>query len=200
MAAITILRVLDAGMREGVDLDDSCGFVPAAWCPFLIENGRVDRRIWEISLALAESRDHVSFWNLIYDDRRWQESRLEAYRHLDLPTDPQVFLDRIATALDQAARGAATGLLRNGFAAVQNDRLKLERPDALTIPRAVIGFMTPSLITLQRLPWSFRRVRRPCPAPRSKLIRPSATAISRPLPDELAENLEILSGYYNEQI
>ena len=81
--------------------------------PFLIENGKVDRRIWEISLALAvrdalragnlflaESRDHVSFWNLIYDDRRWQESRVEAYRHLDLPTDPQVFLDRIATALD----------------------------------------------------------------------------------------------------
>ena len=59
------------------------------------------------------------------------------YRHLDLPTDPQVFLDRIATALDQAARGAAAGLPRNGFAAVQDDRLKLKRPDALTIPRAV---------------------------------------------------------------
>ncbi|MDF3015770.1 MAG: hypothetical protein K0R44_995 [Thermomicrobiales bacterium] len=150
MAAITILRALDAGMREGVDPDDPCGFVPAAWRPFLIENGKVDRRIWEISLALAvrdalragnlflaESRDHVSFWNLIYDDRRWQESRVEAYRHLDLPTDPQVFLDRIATALDQAARGAAAGLPRNGFAAVQDDRLKLKRPDALTIPRAV---------------------------------------------------------------
>ncbi|HEU4498085.1 MAG TPA: Tn3 family transposase, partial [Sphingomicrobium sp.] len=150
MAAITILRALDAGMRAGVDPDDPCGFVPAAWRPFLIENGKVDRRIWEISLALAvrdalrvgnlflaESRDHVSFWNLIYDDRRWQESRVEAYHHLDLPTDPQVFLDRIATALDQAARGAAAGLPRNGFAAVQDDRLKLKRPDALTIPRAV---------------------------------------------------------------
>jgi Domain of unknown function (DUF4158) len=30
MAAITILRALDAGMREGVDPDDPCGFVPAA--------------------------------------------------------------------------------------------------------------------------------------------------------------------------
>src|SRR3954464_13564216 len=93
--------------------------------PFLIETGKVDRRIWEISLALAvrdalragnlflaESRGHVPFWNLIYDDRRWQESRVEAYRHLDLPTDRQVFLDRIATALDQAARGAAAGLPR----------------------------------------------------------------------------------------
>src|SRR3954468_15250203 len=150
MAAITILRALDADMCEGVDPDDPCGFVPAAWRPFLIETGKVDRRIWEISLALAvrdalragnlflaESRDHVSFWNLIYDDRRWQESRVEAYGHLDLPTDPQVFLDRIATALDQAARGAAAGLPRNGFAAVQDDRLKLKRPDALTIPRAV---------------------------------------------------------------
>ena len=47
MAAITILQALDAGMREGVDPDDPvASFRPGA---FLIENGKVDRRIWEIS-------------------------------------------------------------------------------------------------------------------------------------------------------
>jgi hypothetical protein len=83
MAAISILRALDASTQENIELTNPCEFVPAAWRRFLIENGKVDRRIWEISLALAirdalragnlflpASREHVSFWNLVYDDRR----------------------------------------------------------------------------------------------------------------------------------
>lgn len=117
MAAITILRELDAGTRETVEPDDPHRFVPAAWRPFLVEKRKVDRRIWEISLAfalrdalragnlfLAESREHVSFWNLVDDERRWQETRDEAYGRLDLPTQPEAFLDKVVAALDRAAR------------------------------------------------------------------------------------------------
>ena len=89
MAAITILRELDAGTRERVNPDDPHGFVPAAWRPLLVEKGKVERRVWEISLAfairdalragnlfLAESREHVSFWNLVYDERHgWRRAR-----------------------------------------------------------------------------------------------------------------------------
>ena len=150
MTAIGILRDLDAGTCKGLEPSDPCGFVPAAWRSFLLEAGTVDRRIWEIALALAirdalragnlflaRSREHVSFWNLIYDERRWQENRGEAYRRLDLPTDPQPFLARITATLDQAARAAAAGLPCNGFATVQDGRLKLKRPDALPVPRQV---------------------------------------------------------------
>ena len=125
MAAIRVLRALDQGARGAVEPTDPCGFVPAAWRPFLIENGRVDRRIWEIALALAlrdalragnlflaESREHVSFWDLIHNDRRWREPG-QAYAGLDLPLDPTTFLDRITTALDAAARTAARGLPHN---------------------------------------------------------------------------------------
>lgn len=106
ITAISILRDLDAGAREMVKPDDPLGFVPAAWRPFLIEQGKVDRRIWEISLAfairdalragnlfLAKSREHVSFWNLVYDERRWRETRDNAYGRLDLPAEPRAFLD-----------------------------------------------------------------------------------------------------------
>ena len=150
MAAVTVLRELDAGTRETVKPDDPHGFVPATWRPFLIEKGKVDRRIWEISLAFAirdalragnlfltESREHVSFWNLVYDDRRWQEIRGAAYRRLDLPAEPDVFLGKLVAALDQAARGAARGLTANPFAAVQDGKLKLKQPDALPLPRSV---------------------------------------------------------------
>jgi TnpA family transposase len=150
IAAITILRELDAGARETPTPDDPNGFVPAAWRPFLIENGHVDRQIWEISLAfairdalragnlfLAESREHVSFWNLVYDERRWEETRGEAYGQLDLPAEPHAFLGKLAAALDRAARAAAGGLPANPFVAVQDGKLKLKQPDALPIPPQV---------------------------------------------------------------
>ena len=150
MTAITVLRELDGGTRETVKPDDPHGFVPAAWRPFLIEKGKVDRRIWEIALAFAirdalrggnlfltESRAHVAFWNLVYDDRRWQETRSEAYGRLDLPAAPTAFLDKLVAALDRAARVAARGLSANPFAAVQDGKLRLKQPDALPLPRSV---------------------------------------------------------------
>jgi hypothetical protein len=36
------------------------------------------------SLYLAKSRDHVSFWNLVYDDLSWRQTRAQAYRRLGL--------------------------------------------------------------------------------------------------------------------
>ena len=122
----------------------------ADWRPHLVTDGKLDRAIWEISLAfavrdalragslfLAESRDHVSFWNLVYDDRNWQQTREQAYQRLDLPVDGQAFLARITAEFDRAARAAERGLPSNRFAAVRDGRLKLKRRDALPIPRAL---------------------------------------------------------------
>src|SRR3974390_1950724 len=66
--------------------NNQSGFMPADWRAYLVQNGKVDRRIWEMALVLAvrdalragglylvESREHVSFWNLIYDSRNSQE-------------------------------------------------------------------------------------------------------------------------------
>lgn len=148
--AIEILRALDAGTRGALTPDDPHDFVQADWRPYLVINGKLDRAIWEISLAfavrnalragslfLAQSRDHVSFWNLIYDDRSWQQTRTQAYRRLDLPVDGQVFLARVTTEFDQVAQAAARGLPSNRFAEVRDGRLRLKRRDALPIPRAL---------------------------------------------------------------
>ncbi|MBV8419935.1 MAG: Tn3 family transposase [Hyphomicrobiales bacterium] len=148
LRAIELARALDASERAALMPDDPVDFVPAAWRPFLIEDGKVERRIWDIALALAvrdalragnlflsRSRNHVSFWNLIHDERSWQEHGDEAYRKLNLPTDTRVFLDRIAATLYQAAKAAAAGLPRNCFAKVENGRIKLKQPDAMPVPR-----------------------------------------------------------------
>ncbi|HVC61566.1 MAG TPA: Tn3 family transposase [Acetobacteraceae bacterium] len=146
LQAIDILRALDAGTRGPLTPADPHSFVQADWRPYLIADGKLDRHIWEISLAfavrealcagslfLAQSRDHVSFWSLVHDDRSWQVGRAQAYQDLGLPTDPQEFLAKITASFDQAARAAADGLARNRFAAVHDGRLKLKRTDALPI-------------------------------------------------------------------
>lgn len=150
LRAIEILRALDAGTRSALTTDDPYGFVQADWRPYLAVGGKLDRAIWEISLAfavrdalragslfLAQSRDHVSFWNLVYDDLNWQQTREQAYLRLDLPTDGQEFLAKITAEFDRAARAAERGLPSNRFASVSNGRLKLKKRDAMAVSRVL---------------------------------------------------------------
>jgi TnpA family transposase len=144
LRAIEIQRALDAGTHGALTTDDPHGFVPADWRPHLVAGAKLDRGIWEISLALAardalrsgglfltESRDHVSFWNLVYDDRSWQQAREQAYQHLDLPIDGQTFIAKITAEFGQAVRAAERGMPGNRFASIINGRLKLKKRDAL---------------------------------------------------------------------
>ena len=147
LRAVESLRALDASTRGPLTTDDPHGFIQADWRPYLVSDGKLDRAIWEVSLAfavrdalragslfLAHSRDHVSFWNLVYDDRSWQQAREQAYQRLDLPADGQAFLARLGQELNRAARATQRGLPSNCFAAVRNGRLTLKRRDALPIP------------------------------------------------------------------
>lgn len=150
LGAIDILRALDAGTRSALTTDDPHAFVQADWRPYLAVGGKLDRAIWEISLAfavrdalragslfLAQSRDHVSFWNLVYDDRNWQQTREQAYLRLDLPPDGQEFLAKITAEFDRAVRAAERGLPSNRFASVSNGRLKLKKRDAMPVSRVL---------------------------------------------------------------
>ena len=150
LEAVGILRALDAGTRGPLTKDDPHGFVQADWRPHLITDGKLDRAIWEISLAfavrgalragglfLAQSRDHVSFWNLVYDEPKWRKAREQAYQRLDLPIDGQAFLARLGAEFEQAARAAERGMLSNRFAEIRDGRLKLKRRDALPIPHVL---------------------------------------------------------------
>src|SRR5271165_6208566 len=150
LRAIEIQRALDAGTRGALTTDDPHDFVLSDWRPHLVTGGKLDRGIWEISLAFAardalrsgglfltESRDHVSFWNLVYDDRSWQQAREQAYQRLDLPIDGQIFIAKITAEFDRAARTAQRGMPGNRFASIINGRLKLKKRDALAISHAV---------------------------------------------------------------
>ena len=148
--AVEVLRALDAGTRGALTTDDPHGFVQADWRPHLVIKGKLDRSIWEISLAFAvrnalragslfleQSRDHVSFWNLVYDGPKWQQTREQAYEHLALPLDGRAFLGRLTAEFDRVARAAERGMPQNRFAEIRDGRLKLKRRDAMAVSRVL---------------------------------------------------------------
>lgn len=154
LKAIEICRGLDAGTRDTLTADDPHHFVQAHWRAHLTTSGKsgeiLDRGIWEISLAFAvrdalragslfltQSRHHVSFWNLIYENRNWQQAREQAYQRLDLPIDGPTFLTKIIAEFERAAQAAERGLPTNRFATIKDGRLKLKKRDAMPVSRAL---------------------------------------------------------------
>ena len=121
----------------------------AGWRPFLIENGKVDRRIWEIALALAV-RDALRAGNLFLaesrepclvlesDPRRRQLAgdRDEAYRQLDLPTDREPFSKDRHRARPGRPRPRRRACPATASPKSRTAGMKLKRPDAMPIPRA----------------------------------------------------------------
>ena len=151
LAAIDLVRRLDSDELKALPVDAPCDFVPAAWRAALEgEDGSLERNIWEIALGLAvrdalragdlnlaESRRHVSFWNLVYDENQWANQRKEAYTALVLPNEADRVLDKLRQEYMEAAQQAEGGLADNPFATIRDGRLHLKRPDALEVPERV---------------------------------------------------------------
>ncbi len=118
LAALKIARRMAAGELVRLPADAPTGFVPAAWRSVLRDaKERIDMRVWELALAFAvsealrsgdlylpESRQHVSFWNLVYGADKWKDRREVAYVELQLPPPTQ------------RGAGHAAGRVRSGCA------------------------------------------------------------------------------------
>jgi len=151
LAALKIARRMAAGELVRLPADAPTGFVPAAWRSVLRDaKERVDMRVWELALAFAvsealrsgdlylpESRQHVSFWNLVYGADKWKDRREAAYVELQLPPQPNAALATLQGEFDQAARELAGGLGKNPFASVIDGELQLHKRDAIDQPRHV---------------------------------------------------------------
>jgi TnpA family transposase len=148
LAALGVARRLDSGELKALPAAAPVGFVaPNLRAPLRNVDGSLKQRTWEIALGLAvrdnlrsgdlylaESRKHGQFWNLVYEDSRWNAERKQGYSCLSLPSQTEPVLQHLELELDSVAGKAQDGLSTNAFASVHNGRLKLKRPDALEIP------------------------------------------------------------------
>jgi TnpA family transposase len=147
LAGLTLLRQLDGGTQKALSWLAPMAFVPRKFWPGLSNpDGTIDRRTWELGLAVAvrdglragdvylpESRRHVSFANLVYEPTRWDHERTEAYTELQLPQAPEDFCAQLQRAFDAVAHQAARGLPGNTLVTIRGDRLHLKRRDALEV-------------------------------------------------------------------
>ena len=152
MRGIQLLREMnqdsDRSLPEDVPIG---GIVPAGWQSSLKkEDGTIDKRLWEISLALSvrdalrsgdlylpESRHHVSFSNLIYNEQLWERDRKGAYEQLSLFDEGDQVIASLSGEFEKIAMQAEAGLATNPFASIKDDRFKLKRRDALDISPGV---------------------------------------------------------------
>jgi hypothetical protein len=132
--------------------------VPAAWREAACPAGRRPRRVpWEVALAfavrdaprsgnlfLAASRRHVSFWNLLVGEERWEEAKQDAHARLPVPPRPDEALAALRARFDEATGAAARGLPRSLSARVQGGELRLRQPGALPLSPGLRSCARPS--------------------------------------------------------
>jgi TnpA family transposase len=147
LQGLELIRQVQAGTVKTLPADTPTAFVPAKFRPALhTASGAIDRRTWELGLAVAlrdglrsgdvyltASRHHVSFSNLVYDPVRWQHERADAYLELKLPPEPDDFCTHLHRDFDAVAERTEQGLAKNEFVTIQQQRLHLKRPDALEL-------------------------------------------------------------------
>jgi hypothetical protein len=150
LAALRLLRRLDARKIEELPKDAPCHFIPAAWRAALYrEDGNLDRRIWVIALSqavrdalragdlnLPGSRHHVSFWKLVYDEERWAAERKRVYGALVLPAEAEAVLGRLAAGVHRHGRTCGARIGRKPVRFGVRREVATEGADRSRVPRA----------------------------------------------------------------
>lgn len=148
--AINIIRQLDAGTLKKTPDDAPTNFIPKELRrSYRDKDGKIQRNAWELSIAIAmkeglrsgdlylpQSKQHVSFWDLMLDNYRWQDTREASYGELQQPYQDEVK----STLILQFHKSVGEAEKRFGldtFAQISNGGLKLKKYDKAEIPDAV---------------------------------------------------------------
>lgn len=144
LRAVDALRTLNRERRKKLPEDLPLSWVPASWRGFVVgEDGCVRRGAYEVCafVALKEaidrgeafvagSRKYVSMASLLYDETAWAKRRHEAYKRLGLPLSFEEFLQGLTQQFARAAEKTDAGWPINGYARIENGRLRLSKEPA----------------------------------------------------------------------
>ena len=137
---LALLRQLNWGELQTLPPDADPSFVPVTWRGSLQASEPRRRRTWELSLALSlkdalrsgdvflpDSRRHVSFWHLCYDEPAWPQVRESAFDTLGLATDGPTAIKALVQEFHDTAAQTEHAWAANPFARIEGGRLRLRR-------------------------------------------------------------------------
>lgn len=150
LEAINLVRRLDAGELKQLPDDAPTGFIPRELRRALkSKSGKLNRNAWEMGLALAikdalrsrnlylpESKHHVSFWNLIINERLWDDVRFASYEELGQVKQDEVKAV-LSTQFRESLSSAEERFPADNFAAILDGRLQLKRDDKIVLPLSI---------------------------------------------------------------
>jgi len=150
LEAIQQLRLLDSGDLADLTSDTPYGFSPQELRGVLKgDKNKLNRNAWELSIALAlkdalrsgdiylaQSKQHVSFWNLVLTDKQWQVAKANSFEKLDLPQSTTV-IQKLKDDFHAVCEQALDNFTDNDFARIENNKLKLKRDDKLVLSTSV---------------------------------------------------------------
>lgn len=148
--AIGLVRQLDSGNLKKLPQTAPVNFIPKELLRALKNQaGTLNRNAWEIGLALAikdglrsgdlylpQSKQHVSFWNLMLSEPHWEQIRTSSFEELQQPSKNEVktvFLQQFHDAITQAQEKFPL----DNFAEIVDGKLKLKRYDKVPVSNAV---------------------------------------------------------------
>ena len=145
--AITIARQLDSGELKTIPGDCPTQFVPVSWMKMLkLNDGTIDRKTWELSLAIAmkealktgvlylpDSRGYKSFWELVYNDEKWATEKQQAYTKLGFPPDAEKFVERLTSEFNQVAAATCNGIHNNPYVKIMKEHISFKKEEALPV-------------------------------------------------------------------
>lgn len=150
MRGIEIIRKLDSGELKKLRATVPTAFIPQELRRALKDkSGNINRNAWELGLAMAikdalrsgdlylpQSKQHVSFWDLMVNETCWKETREASYVELQQPHQKEV-KKLLIQQFHQSADKAEKRFGWDDFAEIENEKLRLRHDDKAAIPVSV---------------------------------------------------------------
>ncbi len=145
LKSIYIIRQLDSGELKSLPQDTQCDFIDKELRKNIYDkNGYIQRNIWELGVAIAmrdalksgdlyiaQSKNHVSFWDLVYDLPKWSKQREQLYEELGQNINANDSIKILCDSFHKNTNKAENQFGLDGFANIKNGKLILHRDDKI---------------------------------------------------------------------
>ncbi|MCH2218332.1 MAG: Tn3 family transposase [Flavobacteriales bacterium] len=156
LEALFLARRLNNKELSTLPMDAPKDFIDRSLSHFLDgKDGIVKRGLWEIGLAIAlkdalrsgdvyleSSNRHVSFWNLIYHEKQWEQEAVTAYTYLNIEQSPEEFGAKFLQTFNTVVEASGKNFGKDGFATINAGKLKLKKREKVDIPKEVEHYQT----------------------------------------------------------